>query len=180
MSDWKTLSSKIVYETPWIKVRRDEVLNHLGKPLTYSVIDLQHPSVLIVATNAAGEIFLQKNYRCTIDQTIWELPAGHSEGQEPLEAAKRELLEETGLVSDDWVNIGKFYQSIGTANMPLHVCLARGAHPAPAKDKPVEEVEQVVETRFVSFNEIEAMVKRGEIINASDLGAIYLAKLHGV
>lgn len=175
MSDWKTLSSKVMYETPWIKVRRDEVVNHAGKPLTYSVVDLRHPSVFIVAMNSYGEILLQKNYRYTIDQTIWELPAGHSEGQEPVEAAKRELLEETGLASSHWANLGRFYQSIGTANMPLFICLARDVQ---RKGTPTETIEQVEEQRFVSFNEIEAMIERGEIINAADLGALYLAKLH--
>src|SRR4030095_6537795 len=82
---WKTKSSDIVYETPWIKVRRDEVLNHHGKALTYSVVELHHPSVFIVAANDSGAILFQKNYRYTIDQTIWELPAGHSEGKKILE-----------------------------------------------------------------------------------------------
>jgi hypothetical protein len=75
MADWQTLSSEIVYETPWIKVRRDEVRNHLGKPLTYSFIELQHPSVFIIAVNDRGEVFWQKNYRYTIKQIIWELRA---------------------------------------------------------------------------------------------------------
>lgn len=54
MSDWKTLSSEEVYRTPWISVRRDEVTTHTGKRLTYSVVDLAHPSVAIVASDDQG------------------------------------------------------------------------------------------------------------------------------
>jgi 8-oxo-dGDP phosphatase len=178
MKDWKTLSSKEIYETqtPWIHVRRDEVENHLGKPLTYSVVSLHHPTVFIVAVNNKKEIYLQKNYRYTIDQTIWELSAGHSDGQDALTAAKRELLEETGLESDDWTNLGEYYQAIGVANFPLTVCLAKNVRAATFQ--PQEDVEQIVDRRFFSMDHVRQMIKNGDIIDATDIGALYIVKLH--
>lgn len=178
MTGWKTLKSDVVYETKWFKIHRDKVLNHTGKPLTYSYVELQHPSVFIVAVNSQGKVLLQKNYRYTLGQTIWELPAGHSDGQDPLVAAARELLEEDALESTTWTKLGRLYQAIGTARMPLDVCMARDVKPV--KQHPQEDVEQIEERQFFSLSEIDSMVKNGELINASDIGAIQLAKLQGI
>ncbi|HEX9153681.1 MAG TPA: NUDIX hydrolase [Candidatus Saccharimonadales bacterium] len=176
MSDWKVLSSEEVYRTPWIKVRRDKVLNHSGKPLTYSVVELHHPTVFIVAANSEAKILLQKSYRYTIDREMWELPAGHSEGQDYLEAARRELLEETGLASDDWTHLGRFYQAVGVANFPLEAYLARNVRET---TKERDNLENILEQKFVSFEEIESMALDGSFDNSTMLGLLYLAKLRG-
>lgn len=173
---WKVLSSKVVLENPWYKVRQDEVLNHLSKPLTYNVIELRHASVFIIAINDEGKILLQKNYRYTIDQTIWELPAGHSEGEAALKAAARELLEEDNLVSDNWQHLGHIYQAIGVGNMPLDVCLAKNVRPGQSASE--EAIEQIDERRFFTLEEVNALITTGELINATDIGAIHLAANH--
>lgn len=175
MPSWHTKSSEIVYETPWIKVRRDEVLNHLQKPLTYSVVDAQHPSVFIVALNSNGQILLQQNYRYTIDKVSWELPAGHSDGQDPITAGKRELLEETGLESDDWTVLGKLYQAVGIANLPMYVLVARDVRPAQVK--PDEDSEQIIEQAFFTPGQIDDMIKESKAISAGEIAAYYMARL---
>jgi 8-oxo-dGTP pyrophosphatase MutT (NUDIX family) len=177
LSDWKTLSSEEVYKTPWIRVRRDEVVNHNGKNLTYSVIELNSPSVFIVAANASGQIYLAQNYRYTLDKTMWEMPAGHSDGQDVLEAAKRELLEEAALVSDDWTNLGTLYQANGIGNMPFVAFLAREVRSA---ESTLDEDEQITNGRFFDVLEIEEMAKRGDFIESAHLAALYLAKLYGL
>lgn len=177
MSDWKTLSSEEVYKTPWIRVRRDEVLNHNGTPLTYSVVELNHPSVFIVAVNTDGKICLIQNYRYTVDKTMWELPAGHSDGEDPLIAAKRELLEESGLASDDWTNLGTLYQANGIGNIPFVAFLARNARHATNKR---DTAEDITSQRFFTMKEIEGMARRGEFIESAHLATLYLAKLHGL
>jgi 8-oxo-dGTP pyrophosphatase MutT (NUDIX family) len=180
MSDWKTLKSEIVYETAWIKVRRDEVLNHKGKPLTYSVIDLQHPSVFIVATNDKHEIFIQQEYKYTIDRTIWAIPAGHADGEaseDLLKAAKRELLEEAGLVSDDWTDLGLFFQGIGIANLPYRIFLARDVR---SESDARDEVEQISNQHFVPIEKIEKMIASGDFFDAPAIAAVYSAKIHGI
>lgn len=173
MADWQTLSSEEVYSTPWISVKRDEVLNHNGKPLTYSVVKLNHPSVFVVATNSKNELLLQNNYRYTINQHLWEIPAGHSDGEDPLRAAKRELQEEANLASDDWKDLGTLYQAVGIGNIPMRVFWARNVH---AINGQLDDLEDISQHHFVSPQVIESMIERGEIIDAPVLAALYLVK----
>lgn len=179
MSNWKVLSSEIAYETAWIKVHRDEVLNHNGKPLTYSFVESQHPSVLIIAVNSAGEILFEKNYRYTLDQVLWELPAGQTDGQDGLTAAKRELLEEASLVSSDWREIEEtVYLAPGLAMFPCRVFIAHNVQPATEDSN--EEIEEILERRFFSLAQIEELIQNKQLINAGDAGVIYLARVHGL
>jgi len=177
MADWQTSSSDSVYRTQWFDVRRDEVRNHNGKSLTYSYLKLAHPGACIIAVNGEGKILLQRNFRYPIGKTVWELPAGHSDGQDLLVAAKRELLEETGLASDDWTDLGSFYIASGIANAEQRYFLARNVCPA---DGERDEDEQITEQSFFTIAQIEAMLKAGDIqMHAVPIG-VYLAKLHGI
>lgn len=109
---------------------------------------------------------------------VWELPAGHSDGQDALTAAQRELLEEDGLISNDWTKLGRLYQAIGTGSMPLDIYLACNAKQS--QDSTPDETELIEERRFFSIAEIDSMIQNGELINAADIGAFQLAKLHGL
>lgn len=175
MADWQTLSSDIVYETPWMKVRRDEVLNHNGTPLTYSYIEMQRPSVFIVAMNANGDIFLQRSYRYTLGQTMWEIPAGFADDDDLLANAQRELAEETGLASDDWTELGTFYQANGIGNIPFTVFLARDVH---ATDAERDKDEELTDQGFVSLDNIKTMIADGEFVESAHITAIYCTILH--
>jgi 8-oxo-dGTP pyrophosphatase MutT (NUDIX family) len=176
MSDWKTLSSDIVYETPWIKVRRDEVLNQNGKPLTYSYVELQNSSAFIVALNTEGQVLIQNVYRYTLGHRIWEIPAGFVEsGEEPLAAAKRELMEETGFQSDDWRPLGRINQVIGIGKVPLNLFLAINVS---AVSDATDKEEDISDRRFVSIEELERMIAEGELIDCPVIAALYMTKIH--
>lgn len=178
MADWQTKSSEIVYETPWIKVHRDEVITQTGAPLTYSYMELQNPSVFIVAVNAEGKILLQNTYRYPVRQRIWETPAGYmNPGEEPLAAAQRELQEETGLVSDDWHDLGRIYQIIGTGNVPVQAFLARNVTKT---GEATDKEEDIQNQQFKSLDKIEDMIRRSELIDSPVIGIIYMAKLFGI
>lgn len=177
MPDWKTLKSETVYETPWFKINRDEVLNHNGRPMTFSYLELRHPSVSIIATDKEGRILLQHNYRHNIKQTVWEIPAGHSDGQDLLTAGKRELQEETGLASHDWEDLGMFYIGPGIGNIQQKYFLARNVYPV---DGERDADEQITEQRFFTIDEIEAMLNRNEINSYMAPIGVYLAKIRGL
>ncbi|MBI4727757.1 DNA mismatch repair protein MutT, partial [candidate division TA06 bacterium] len=70
---WKTLSSKVVYQNPWISVRHDRIAYPGGHKGVYDVVQ-KRPGVAVVAGNAAGRIYLVKQYRYTLDGVFYELP----------------------------------------------------------------------------------------------------------
>lgn len=177
ISRWKTKSSELIYETPWMKVYKNEVVNHRNKDLTYSFIELNHPSVAIVAVNKKGEIFIQREYRYLIDKDVWAMPAGHSDGDDLLTAAKRELLEEANLESDDWTQLGEFYQVIGMGRVSFHVFLARNVTQRSGGE---EEIEEISESTFKPLSEIEEMIKKGDFPDSLVVTALYAAKVHGL
>lgn len=170
MAGWKTLSSDIVYETPWFEIHRDAVLDHNGKELTYSFLKLPNPAVTIIAVNDDGAVLLQKNYRYTIDQTIWEVPAGHSDGQEPLVAAKRELFEEAGLTSATWSSLGEARLGAGVADVHHYIFLAQNVQQATDER---DRDEDITGQRFVSIPEIRTMILHNEIIDGASLIGLY-------
>lgn len=178
MADWQTVSSEVVYETAWIRVLKDEVLNQNGKPLTYSYMVLQHPSVFIIAVNDQGKILMLNGYHYTVRDRHWQIPAGHMEpDEEPETAAKRELLEETGLTSDDWTNLGKTWQILGTGDAPFYTFLARNVQTA---NEPADKDEDIVDRQFMSLEEIESMIAHGTLVDSPVIAALYMAKLHGI
>lgn len=174
MSDWKTLTTEKVYETAWFKVRRDTVLNHNSKQLTYSVLELHSPSVTIAAMNSKGQILLQRQYRYSLKKAIWEFPAGHSDGENLLVAAKRELMEETGYASDDWTPLTRINVAVGVANISNQLFLAKNVKQTCTAD---EEDEDISEAQFMDIADIEKLAINGELVDAPVLAALYLIKL---
>ena len=177
MANWKTLSSEVVYETKWFKIRRDEVLNQNSTPLTYSYLDIAHPTVMVIAINDNGKILMLQNYRYTVGKKLWEFPAGHRDGQSPIDAGKRELMEEAGLASDDWTDLGALYSAVGVTNIQRAICVARNVQPGTGERDPEEDVSNHT---FFTIQEIEAMIRDGTLESSGPLAALYLAKLHGL
>src|SRR5262245_7853420 len=105
---WQTLSTRSVYDNPWIHVREDQVIRPDGKPGVYGVVHYKNLSVGVVAVDNEGSIQLVGQYRYPMNQYSWEIPEGGCpEGEDPLHAAQRELLEETGLQARDWKLAGE-------------------------------------------------------------------------
>lgn len=103
---WKTLSTEIVYRNPWISVREDKVIRPDGEPGIYGVVDTRIATG-VVAITPQDEVYLVGQFRYPTKVYSWEIiEGGTDENETPLEAAKRELLEEAGLIANSWIQLG--------------------------------------------------------------------------
>ncbi|QDW63298.1 NUDIX hydrolase [Oerskovia sp. KBS0722] len=191
---WTTESTRTAYENPWIRVREDRVIRPDGAPGIYGVVELRWPAVFVVALTDADEVVLVTQHRYTTDTLSIEVPAGASDGEEPLVAAQRELLEETGLRAREWVRVGGMDALIGVAKAPEHVFVARGLTGAldrwgtgdsdapgltgrlrgPSSSQAEEGISRV---EAVPFAEVLAMISAGTIRDGETIAALALVGL---
>jgi 8-oxo-dGTP pyrophosphatase MutT (NUDIX family) len=170
---WKKLSSEVVHENKWFSVRRDAVITPDGKPREYNVIQ-QTDAVFIVAMDEDQRIRLVGLYRYTTDMYSLEVPAGNTDGQDPLLAAKRELQEETGLTAKTWRMLGKCQAANGVLNEFCYIFLAQGLIDT---EKHQQKEEGITEAFSVSLVKALAMIKSGEITDSQSIVAITYAAL---
>ena len=109
---WKTKSQRAVYDNPWISVREDQVIQPNGSPGIYGVVHFKNKAIGILSIDHDGYIYLVGQFRYPLNEYSWEIPEGGCpEDENPLEAAKRELLEETGLSAGQWQELGRAHLS---------------------------------------------------------------------
>ncbi|WP_150951757.1 NUDIX domain-containing protein [Microbacterium testaceum] len=168
---WTTRSSRTVYENRWIHVREDEVTGPHGDGI-YGVVRMQHPAVFVVALDDEERICFVELERYTTGRSL-EVPAGGSDGEDPLEAAKRELFEETGVTASEWIPLGRMNALNGIADAPEYVFLARGLTTTDAAASQHEEGIDAV--RWIPFAEALELVASGAVSDGETIGALALA-----
>ena len=123
---YQTKSSKIVWSCPWYRVRQDEIVTPDGQPSVYNVVE-KETAVWIVPVTVDRQVVLIKNYRYTVDDWCWEVPAGSVKPRQTLaEAALAELHEEIGGTAQELTYINHFYTANGISNEIGHIFLATG------------------------------------------------------
>ncbi len=169
---WKKISSREVYKNPWISLREDQVINPSGNPGIYSVIETRIATG-VVAIDTEDKVILVGQYRYPTDMYSWEIPEGGGEdGESPLDAAKRELLEETGVVAANWrplggeIHLSNCYSS-ERAYLFLATELTFGA-------QKTEETEKIA-VKKVPFSEVLELVDSGGIKDGLSIIAILRA-----
>lgn len=169
---WQTRDSRLVYENPWISVREDAVTGPAGDGI-YGVVTMRNDSVFIVALDDEDRVCLVTLERYTTGRSI-EVPAGGSDGQDPLTAAQRELFEETGMQAEEWSLLGSMNALNGVTVAPEHVFLARGLSAADSAGAAHEE-EGIEEVSWVPFAEVLQMVADGRIRDGETVAALAYA-----
>jgi 8-oxo-dGTP pyrophosphatase MutT (NUDIX family) len=176
MTGWQTHGSRTAYENAWLRLREHEVTKPDGLPGRYGVVEMRHPSVFVVAVTDADEVVLVELFRYTTQSMSLEVPAGGSDGEEPLVAARRELREETGLEADRWTPLTSMWALNGVCRAPEHVFLARGLRNV--RDDGVAEHqadEGITGVRRVAWPEVRRLVRRGEINDSESLASLFCA-----
>lgn len=169
ISPWTTLSSETTYQNPWIKVVENQVLNPAGNPGIYGVVHF-HNKAVGVAPYEDGYIWLVGQYRYPLNQYSWEIPEGGGTPKESaLEAAKRELLEETGLTANQYEPLLELHTSNAVCDEWGIVYLATGL--TEGISNPEETEELIVEK--VKLEEAYARVESREITDSLTVAAIY-------
>lgn len=174
---WVTHGSRGVYANAWIEVREDRVTGPGGDGI-YGVVRMQHPAVFVVAVDDEDRICLITLDRYTTGTSI-EVPAGGSDGEDPLVAARRELQEETGLEADEWTPLGTMQALNGIAEAPEHVYLARGLTPAGRVDDATrtQDEEGIEAVSWVPFPDALEMIADGRISDGETIAAIAYAAI---
>ncbi|MEU4016059.1 NUDIX hydrolase [Microbacterium sp. NPDC028030] len=170
---WVTHRSESKYENLWIRVREDTVSGPNGADGIYGVVATWHPAVFIVAVDDEDRMCLITIDRYTVGVST-EIPAGGSDGEEPLAAAKRELREETGYEADDWTSLGSMYALNGIAEAREHVFLARGVRPLPSsEDAAASQAEEGIrEVSWVPFERVLRMIAAGDVTDGETIAAV--------
>ncbi len=126
------------------------------------------PSVIILPVLSSQKLLLIRQYRAPIDDYIYEAPAGVMEpGESPREAAKRELIEETGYTPNELIDVGEYYPVPGYSTEKMHLFIARDLEYVGMKPEPYEIIKPVV----VTVDQAVEMVKNNEI---RDLKTVFL------
>lgn len=168
---WRTLSSTVKYDNPWIHVREDKVIRPDGEEGIYGVVHFKNLAIGVLAVED-DYIYLVGQYRYTLDAYSWEIPEGGCpEGEEELSAARRELEEETGLRASTWRRMGEAHLSNSVSDERAVWFLATGLTEGPQNPEGTERLE----VRKIPLSEAFRMVLEGEITDAlSMLGIMHL------
>lgn len=170
-SPFTITGSRIAWACPWYAVRQDDLILPDGQPGVYNVID-KGDAVWIVPVTPQGEIVLIHNYRHTLGEWCWELPAGGiKDGQTPLEAAQAELSEEIGGTAADWRFLLRAATMNGLGNEMGYFYLATGVALGPTHHEPTE----VMTLHCLPLAEAVRMARAGQINDAVSIMALLLA-----
>jgi len=174
---WRTESSRVVYENPWIRVREDQVVTPRGTPGIYGVVETR-AATGVVAVDDAGMVQLVGQYRYPHDEYSWEIvEGGANPGESPDAAIRRELREEAGLEAARWESLGApVHLSNCLSNEVAYLFIARNLSRVERAPDETEELH----LKRVSFWECLQMVDTGEIKDAMTIIAILRAARRGI
>jgi 8-oxo-dGTP pyrophosphatase MutT (NUDIX family) len=166
---WTILGKKEIYENPWIQLTEFKVINPKGGEGIYGKVHYKHLAVGIIPLDENWNTWLVGQYRFPLDQYSWEIPEGGGRmDEEPVEAAKRELVEETGIVAKEWSKILTMHLSNSVSDELAIIYLARNLEQQKAEP---DETERLI-IKKLHFDEVVGMLDAGEITDSMSVAAI--------
>jgi ADP-ribose pyrophosphatase len=170
----KIITSKQLLKTPIFTVSQDVALDPDGFEIKRAIVH-HGGSAVMMPVDKKNRILLVKQYRLPAKQYLWELPAGRLDpGETPLQAARRELVEETGYTAKKWQKIAAFYASPGFLAEKMTIYLATKL--TAGEKKPMED--ERIETRWFTKKELRKLISTNKIRDAKTMiGFLHWARL---
>lgn len=177
MSEMKTLSTQEIYRNQWMRLKEDRIERADGSQGIYSV--LEKPDFAVIVPVMDGKIWVVEQYRYPIGARTLELPQGSwelSPDADPIDVAKGELAEETGLVAKKMVQVGYQKLAQGYSSQGYHIWLATDFV---FSEQQLDAEEVGLTCRQMPIAEFETLLSAGKISDATSVTAYLLAKLKG-
>ena len=174
LNPWKTLNSELKYDNNWISLTEHQVINPSGGNGIYGEVHFKNLAIGILPLDENYNTWLVGQYRYPLKAYSWEIPEGGGIlGVDPLESARRELLEETGLSACNWMEIQRMHLSNSVSDELAIIYVATDLIEGIAMP---EETEQLV-IKKLPFNEAYEMVLNGTITDSMSVACILKAKI---
>lgn len=171
---WKTLESEVKYDNNWIRLTEHQVINPSGGKGIYGEVHFKNYAIGILALDEEYNTWLVGQYRYPMKAYSWEIPEGGGPlDEEPLESARRELLEETGMSAETWIEIQRMHLSNSVSDELSIIYVARNL----IQGIPMPEETEQLEIKKLSFETAYDMVIKGEITDSMGVAAILRVKI---
>ena len=171
---WQITAERTIYDNPWIGLTEYQVINPSGNPGIYGKVRFKNFAIGVVPLDSEMNTYIVGQYRFALGQYSWEIPEGGGAFDvNPLESAKRELLEETGLKASRWTEIQRMHLSNSVTDELSIIYLAQDLQqfePEP------EDTEQLI-IKKLPFEEVYQMVCNGGITDSVTVGAVLKIRL---
>jgi ADP-ribose pyrophosphatase len=174
INPWTITDSRKVYENNWIGLTEHNVINPSGGKGIYGQVHFKNHAIGILPLDDEMNTWIVGQYRFPLNAYSWEIPEGGGDLNQPiLDGARRELLEETGIIADEWIPLLTMHLSNSVSDEKATIFIARKLTIGLAEP---EETEELV-LRKLPFEEAYQMVMNGEITDSMSVAALLKAKI---
>jgi ADP-ribose pyrophosphatase len=167
---WTKLSEEVKYDNTWIKIEEHQVLNPAGNPGIYGKVHFKNLAIGIIPIDENGNTWIVGQYRYPLDAYSWEIIEGGGKLDiDPLESAKRELLEEGGIIAEEWDLLTKLHTSNSVTDETGLIYIAKKL----SFTKAIPEETEQLQLKKIPFTELIQMAMDGKITDSLSLIGIF-------
>ena len=171
---WKLIASETAYQNNWIEVQHQDVITPAGNPGIYGVIHFKNLAIGIIPLDENNNTWIVGQYRYPHKKYTWEIPEGGGKiGVDPIDSAKRELLEECGIIAHHWEKILEMDLSNSATDEKAILYVARNLEFTKSEPEETEDLQ----VKKIPFESLFQMVMNGEISDAMTIAAVLKLKL---
>lgn len=170
---WETISSKTAFQSKWYTLRQDTIRLPDGNIIDDYFVSVRPDVVITFAVTVDSYVLLVRQYKQGVQQITLELPAGTFTRGTAIDAAKRELLEETGYACDQLIHIATIFDDSSKNSNLVHIFLGTNATEVALQNLKENEVAGGIDVEKIHLSDILSKVRAGEISSQSSVVGIY-------